>query len=56
MALIEQRLAELRKGTVRLNRETDDEFFDKEAGVTPYALDVTPLTGLFTLGEEEGGS
>lgn len=56
IALIEERLAELRKGTVRLNRDTDDEFFDKKAGVTPYALDVTPLTGLFTLVEEEGGS
>jgi PD-(D/E)XK nuclease superfamily len=53
MSLIHARIAELKKGTIRLNRETDAEFFEKKAGVKPYALDVTPLTGLFMLVEAE---
>ena len=56
MSLIDQRLAELRQGKVRLNRDTDAEFFDKEAGIKPYALEVTPLTGLFMLAGDKGES
>jgi ATP-dependent helicase/nuclease subunit B len=53
MSLINARIAELRKGKVRLNREGDANFFDKKAGVKPYALEVTPLTGLFMLHDGE---
>ena len=56
MSLIRERIAALRKGRVRLNRDTDADFFDTKAGVTPYALEVTPLTGLFMLAEAEGES
>jgi RecB family exonuclease len=49
MALIGQRLAQVRAGELHLNREGDAEFFDKRAGINPYALEVSPLIGLFTL-------
>ncbi|PKM31591.1 MAG: hypothetical protein CVV07_00305 [Gammaproteobacteria bacterium HGW-Gammaproteobacteria-11] len=49
MALIRQSLRELRSGQLRLNRLGDAEFFDKKAGVKPYALDTSPLIPLFTL-------
>ncbi len=32
-----------------LNREGDADFFSKQAGVTPYALDSSPLVSLFTM-------
>lgn len=51
MDLIRKRLAELREGVVRLNRVGDAEFFEKEAGVKPYALEASPLIGLFTIPE-----
>lgn len=53
MALIGARLHELRQGRLRLNRLGDAEFFDGQAGVKPYALEVTPLTTLFMLGTME---
>ena len=49
MALIRQRLAEVREGRVCLNREGDASFFEKQAGIKPYALANSPLIGLFTL-------
>ncbi len=49
MALIQRRLAETRAGDLRLNRDGDAEFFEKRAGVKPYALENSPLIGLFTL-------
>lgn len=49
MALIRRRLAELRKGKLQLNREGDAEFFEKQAGIRPYALANSPLISLFTL-------
>ena len=37
-----------------LNREGDTAFFEKQAGIKPYALADSPLIGLFTLpGEAE---
>ena len=54
MALIQRRLEEVRAGQVRLNREGDAGFFEKEAGLTPYALENSPLIDLFTVpGEAE---
>lgn len=49
MALIRRRLEEVRAGELWLNREGDAEFFEKEAGIKPYALEASPLVGLFTL-------
>ena len=54
LALIEQRVAEARAGTLRLNRVSDREYFEKEAGITPYALDASPLIAAYTLPDEEG--
>lgn len=54
LALIRRRLDEVRAGCLHLNREGDAEFFKKQAGITPYALDDSPLIPLFTIpGEVE---
>ena len=44
---IAQRLADARKGIVPMNVETDRESFGK-TGIPTYALDASPLVGLFT--------
>jgi len=49
LALIDQRLREVRKGKLSLNREQDHDFFDKQAGIKPYALENSPLIPLFTI-------
>jgi ATP-dependent helicase/nuclease subunit B len=49
MAQIRQRLDEVRAGLVTLNREGDAEFFEKQAGIKPYALENSPLVALFTV-------
>ena len=52
--LIERRLNEVREGLLCLNREGDTLFFDKQAGIKPYALENSPLISLFTMpGEAE---
>ena len=56
MSLITERVSELHKGKIRLNRDTDHDFFDKKAGVKPYALEVTPLTDIFLIAAGEGRS
>ena len=54
MALIQRRIAEVGAGEVRLNRGGDAEFFEKQAGIKPYALENSPLIDLFTVpGEPE---
>jgi hypothetical protein len=54
MAMIQQRLAQVRAGEARLNRGGDAEFFEKQAGIKPYALENSPLINLFTIeGESE---
>ena len=54
MVLIQRRLAEARAGEARLNRDGDAEFFEKQAGIRPYALKNSPLIDLFTVpGEAE---
>lgn len=55
MALIRQRLDEVRGGLVTLNRAGDAEFFMKEAGITPYALESSPLIALFAAPESDAG-
>jgi len=49
MGLIKERLQEVSAGQLYLNREGDAQFFDKQAGVKPYALDNSPLIPLFTV-------
>lgn len=49
MALIQERLEEVKSGRLYLNREGDALFFDKQAGVKPYALENSPLIPLFTV-------
>ena len=53
LARIGQRIAEVRSGKLALNRAGDQEFFEKKAGLTPYALQKSPLIGLFSLPDEE---
>ena len=52
MTLIQHRLAEVKVGEVRLNREGDVEFFEKQAGIKPYVLENSPLIDLFTVAGE----
>ena len=52
MALIQRRLGEVSVGEARLNREGDAEFFEKQAGIKPYALENSPLIDLFTVAGE----
>lgn len=56
LARIGQHLGEVRAGRVVLNRESDAEFFAKQAGIKPYALEVSPLTTLFMLPALEEGA
>jgi RecB family exonuclease len=49
MGLIRGRLREVSAGQLYLNREGDAQFFDKQAGVKPYALDNSALIPLFTV-------
>ena len=53
LKLIGERIADVRAGRIRLNRRDDRAFFEKEAGLTPYALDVSPLIALFSLPDED---
>ncbi len=53
-SLIQRRLAEVSAGQARLNHDGDVKFFEKQAGIKPYALENSPLINLFTVpGEAE---
>lgn len=54
LALIDQRLREIRKGRLALNRESEVQSFEKDTGIKPYALDNSPLIPLFTIADEAG--
>ena len=47
MALITQRIQQIRQGKIVLNKDSDEKFYTKEAGTKPYALDRSPLVRLF---------
>ncbi|MCY4050839.1 MAG: PD-(D/E)XK nuclease family protein [Gammaproteobacteria bacterium] len=49
MDLIRKRLKEVGEGQLYLNREGDREFFGRQAGIEPYALDNSPLIPLFII-------
>jgi RecB family exonuclease len=51
MDLIKERIEQLEKGIVALNSAADEEWFNKTAGTTPYALDNSPLIRLFLKNE-----
>ena len=53
MKQIRQRFQEVRKGFVVLNRDHEEAWYDKNAGMTLYALDNSPLVRLFMLPAEE---
>lgn len=53
IALIRSKIVEVRKGQIRLNRNTDEEWFEKKAGVKIYALDNSPLLRMFMLAGDE---
>jgi hypothetical protein len=48
LALLRERLGDLRAGRIALNRDGDEAFFDK-MGVPVYAFDASPLVRLFVL-------
>jgi hypothetical protein len=50
---IGERIAQVRAGIVRLNRSGERAFFERKAGLTPYALDTSPLIELFSLPDED---
>ena len=50
--LIHTRLDEIKAGTIMLNRQGDEHFFDKESGIKPYALEDSPLISMFTLEDD----
>ena len=45
--MIEDRLRELAAGTIKLNSDMDEERFESQAKIKPYALDASPLIRLF---------
>jgi hypothetical protein len=49
MELLRERLQEGGAGQLYLRRAGDGQFFDKQAGVKPYALDNSALIPLFTI-------
>jgi hypothetical protein len=53
MALIKQRVDQIRRGEIILNNASDERFYDREAGLKPYALDRSPLVRLFMKPDEE---
>ena len=48
-AEILERLEQLRAGSVRLNTDADRENFDKNYGIWPYGMDISPLIDLFAI-------
>lgn len=52
IGLIRKRIQEVQKGLLCLNREDDAVYFEKQAGVKPFALENSPLIPLFTVSGE----
>jgi RecB family exonuclease len=54
LALIRERISQLRQGRVMLNSSSDEKEFPKQTGIKPYALDNSPLVRLFMKQDAEG--
>lgn len=53
MERLTRTLDELKQGVIQLNRSSDVTFFEKETGITPYALKDNPLGAAFMLPDGE---
>lgn len=53
LQLIKDRMKQLRAGLVELNMTDDQDWYPDETGITPYALDDSPLISLFMKEGEE---
>jgi hypothetical protein len=53
--LVKGRLGEISQGIVKFNRAGDTEKLEKVSGIKPYAIDNSPLIGLFTQSAPDGG-
>jgi len=53
LTLIKKRMKSLRNGTVPLNKDIDSDTFKDKTGITPYALDSSPIVSLFVTEEDE---
>jgi hypothetical protein len=56
MQHLDQRLVQIRKGSVRLNTADDEKWWEDNAGLPIYALDNSPLLRLFMRPETEEGA
>ena len=54
LTMIRERIGQLEAGQVVLNSNTDEEWFEKKAGIKPYAFDNSPLVRLFMKQVENG--
>lgn len=53
LTMLRQRITDVKDGKVILNRDGDDEWFEKEAGINAsYSLDASPLVRMFMHKEE----
>ena len=53
LTMLRHRIADVKDGKVILNRDGDDEWFEKEAGINAsYSLDASPLVRMFMHKEE----
>ncbi|MBN2807900.1 MAG: exodeoxyribonuclease V subunit gamma [Deltaproteobacteria bacterium] len=53
MPLIKKRFEQVSHGFIKLNRDSDEKWFEKNAGIILYALDNSPLIRMFMLKGEE---
>lgn len=53
IAMLTRRLAEVGAGTIHLNKTGDEEFFRKEAKLTAYALNDSPIVAAFLVGDSQ---
>ena len=55
LPLIRDRLSQVKMGQVMLNKDTDESWFEKNAGVPIYALNNSPLIRMFMHQDQEQG-
>jgi RecB family exonuclease len=52
LMMIRERIGQLEAGRIALNSTADEEWFEKNAGIKPYAFDNSPLVRLFMKQDE----